>query len=279
MIAPAAPGGDGEATDVEAAHRHLEAVALLADAVGGRDLDVLEDQRPGVARAQAELVVVAGGAEASAALPLQQERADAVVGLLAVGVGEDQEAVGVVAEADPGLLAVQDVDVALAAGGAAHRRHVAAGVGLGQPEGAHLRPLGQGSQQALLLLLAAPLVDARAAEPVVHRGRRADRGVDVLQLLHHQAQRQVVHARPAVPLGHRDARQPQPGQLGEGVGVVALEPVVLLDDLGELGAHEAASGLDQQLLLGGKRQVKHAAAIQTQAEPPARPAAGAARWS
>jgi len=105
------------------------------------------------------------------------------------------------------------------------------------------------------LLLAAPLVDAGAAEPVVDRGGGAKRGVDVLELLHHQAEGEVVHASTPVLLGDRDPGQPEPGQLGEGGGVVTLELVVLPDDLRELGADEAASGLHQHLLFRGQRQV------------------------
>ena len=56
-MTPQRARGDGEAALVEAVHGDLEALALLADEVLGRHLDVLEEELAGRARPDAELVL------------------------------------------------------------------------------------------------------------------------------------------------------------------------------------------------------------------------------
>ena len=53
----AAARGDREAPVVERVHRDLESLALLAEPVLGRHLDVLEEELAGRARPDAELVL------------------------------------------------------------------------------------------------------------------------------------------------------------------------------------------------------------------------------
>ena len=72
---------------------------------------------------------------------LEHEGADSLVRRRRVGLREDELVVGDRRVRDPVLLAVQDVDVALAARGRPHRGDVGAGARLGQPEAGELLAL------------------------------------------------------------------------------------------------------------------------------------------
>ena len=117
--------GDREAAVVERVHRDLEALALLADQVLGRHLDVLEEELARRARPDPELVLLVARREARHPL-LEHERADALVRRGRIGLREDERVVGDGRVRDPVLLAVQDVRVALAPRGRAHRGDVRA---------------------------------------------------------------------------------------------------------------------------------------------------------
>ena len=88
-----------------------------------------------------------------------QEGGDAL-GARAAGAGEDDVEVGDAAVGDPGLVAVEDVAVAVAGGGEVHGGHVGARRGLGQREG------GDGSARRGL---------GQQAAPSARRCRRARR--------------------------------------------------------------------------------------------------------
>src|ERR687888_1594955 len=110
---------DREAALVEPVHRDLEALSLLADQVLGRELDVLEEELAGRAGPDAELVLRVRRREAGRAL-LDDEGGDALVLRGRVRLREDERVVGDRGVRDPVLLAVQDVDGALAARGRLH---------------------------------------------------------------------------------------------------------------------------------------------------------------
>ena len=121
-------GSDGEPPLIDGAHRDQEALAFLADAVLLGDPDVIEVDEPGVAGADAELAVERAGGKPVHA-PFDDERGHALVPLLAVDRGEDQEVVGEVRQADPDLLPVEAICVAVATCG----RPEVARVGPGRP--------------------------------------------------------------------------------------------------------------------------------------------------
>ena len=80
-----------------------------------------------------------------------------------IGLGEDELMVCDGCVRDPVLLAVEDVVVAFAPRGGAHRGDVGSGGGLGQPEAGELLATSLRHEVALLLLLAAVLEQARAS--------------------------------------------------------------------------------------------------------------------
>ena len=106
------------------------------------------------------------------------EAADPVVRPL----GPDDRDVGERAVGDPHLAAVEHPVVAVAPGPGAHRRRVAAGVGLGQAEAADRLAGGHPRQPLLLVLLAAPAVDRVHRQRALHGHEAAQPGVDGLEL-------------------------------------------------------------------------------------------------
>src|SRR5690606_7598525 len=85
---------------------------------------------------------------------LDDEGGDALVPGGLVDGGEDQEVVGCIGQADPDLGAVEQVAVAVAAGGGRQVGGIRADAGLGEAEGGQLLAARLGHQVLLLLLLA-----------------------------------------------------------------------------------------------------------------------------
>ena len=92
-------------------------------------LDVVEHQLAGVAATHAELVELLRDREALHAF-FDQERGDAAGAEFRLGLGVDDQRVGVRAVGDPELAAVEQVVAALVLGLELHRDHVAAGARL-----------------------------------------------------------------------------------------------------------------------------------------------------
>src|SRR5262249_41591817 len=148
---------DADAPFVQCLDRDLVALADFAEDVAARDAALLEDQLARAAGANPELVLLLADAEAVEAA-LDEERGDAAVARLGIGVGKDDEKAGLVAVGDPELAAGQGEPVITAGTFRRARRHrerVASRTGLRQRVGAdggrrHLR------QVAALELVAAP---------------------------------------------------------------------------------------------------------------------------
>src|SRR5206468_9078976 len=101
-------------------------------------------------------------------------------------------------------------------------------------------------------------VEAHANESGVAREHRAVDGVDVLELLAHESQREVVHPVPAAALRKADAGKAEGRELGEDLGVVAAGAIVGRDVRRELLRAEVADGVDQLLLVRSEPQLQHA---------------------
>ena len=136
--------------------------------VGGRHLDIVEEQFRRVLRLQAELLQVAAAAEALGLGGLDDDQRDAARLLLRVGLGDDDDKIGMLAVGDEGLLAVDDILVAGHPRGRAHGLEVGAGARLGHGDGAdqfagrHLR------QPAAFLLFRAVGQDILGDDAAVH---------------------------------------------------------------------------------------------------------------
>ena len=214
---PDAPGracGDGVPGVVQRRHGDLEAFAFLAEAVFHRNWRVVEGNPAGVAGVHAQLAVDGAGGYAGEA-PLDDERRDAPMPFLRVGLGEDQEVVGHVRQGDPHLLAVEDVDVPLTAGPGAHPGHVGARARLGEAVARDFFAFGLGDEVLLLLFLGAPLQERQAVQRHVHGDGLPDGRVGPLQFLGDDAQGDVVHSGTAVADRNTNAQDAEFGHLGQ----------------------------------------------------------------
>ena len=172
-----------------------------------------------------------------------------------VGLREDELVIRDRRVRDPVLLAVEDVGVALAACGCAHRGHVRAGARLRQAEAGELLAARLRHQVALFLLLGAVAQQRRRVQPDVDRDKRAERRLAALDLLAGERLRDVVEPRAAVLLRDDDPEDPE---LGHPLDRAHVEPVrdVVLDRDGEHAlVHEGADGLLDQPLLVGELEV------------------------
>ena len=171
-----------------------------------------------------------------------------------VGLREDERVVGDGRVRDPVLLAVQDVDVALAARGRPHRRDVRAGGRLGQPEAGELLALACGASYCCFCS-SRPVAEQRErVEPDVDGDQRPERRLAALDLLAGERLRDEVEAGAAVLLGNDDAEQPQLGHALDHAHVELVVDVVLDRVRQHALVHERAHRLLDQALLVGQRR-------------------------
>ena len=253
--------GHAEAARVQRGHRHLEALADLAEQRVVGHLDAVEEQLRGVRGAQAELAVDRGRGEALG-VGGHQEGGQPPVPWLGVGLGEDQRDLGVVAHRDPLLLAVDaPAAVDLARRGSsrlAASEPVSGSVSPKQPSASpeHSR----GSQRP-----SAPRCpSARSTSPRARSAPRppcAREESRAAHLLDDQAVGAVVDPAPAVLLGDDRAEEAHLGHLGHQLEVEALVAVVLPRARGDLVVGELASGLMHQPLLVRELEADHGLGI------------------
>ncbi len=130
-----------------------------------------------------------------------------------IGLGIDDEHVGIGTIGDPHLRAVEHVAVTLLLRPQLHRHDVRAGAGLGHGERADMLAADQLRQVAPLLGLRAVLADLVDAEIGMGAVGQADRGRGARDFLHRDAVLEIAEARPAIVLLHRDAEQAEPAHL------------------------------------------------------------------
>src|SRR6266545_78829 len=131
----------------------------------------------------------------------------------------DEEVVGDVRQADPDLLAVEDVAVAAPSGRRLECAGVRAHPGLGEPERGELFAPRLGHEVALALVLAPPLEEGEGIEADVDALHDAESRVRPLELLAQDGEADVVHAGAAVAVGNRGAQEAQLAHPGEDLAV------------------------------------------------------------
>ena len=183
--------------------------------------------------------------------------------LRAIQRGEDEEVIGDIGQADPDLLAVEDVQIAVAAG----RRSEVAGIRpdarLREPECRKLLALCTGDEPALLLLLGHLVHEGHRVEPDMDALDDAECGVGLLELLADHRERDVVH--PATtPAGvHRRAREALLAHPGEDLAVDLALRIPLADVRVDLRLAELPNGLLHKPVLIGRPKVDHAPILGT----------------
>src|SRR5262250_1527712 len=242
--------------DVERAHRDLESLALLTQALLDRHGAVREVERHGGRAADAHLLLFLADREAGRA-PLDEERRDAPGALARIDRGEDGDHVGVIAVRAPLLRSVQDVVIALVHRRGPEARRVRAGSRLGQRVGGHELAGGEPRQVLLLLLLGAGQEDRQPAERMSAEVRRRT-GARPAELLGHQRQREAAHVRAAVLLGHPDAEEAGLDERPHRLGRIALRLVVMRRVRRDPVARDLAGQIaDHPLLFGEIEHVVH----------------------
>ena len=232
----------------EAGEGRAEPLSFGEHAVLG-DAGVLEDELAGDGGAEAHLVLDLVGGEAGGVGGHEEAADDTVVVL-----GPDEGDVGDAAVADPHLDAVEDVEVAVGAGGGLHGAGIGAAVVLGEAEATDDLAGGHLGEVAPLLLLGAVAVDGVHDQGALDAGEAAEAGVDALKLVHHQAVGDVVEAGGAVLGGQRRSEQADGAELpGEVTGGLAGLPP--LADVGRGLVVEEVAGRRLHLLLLGREQV------------------------
>src|SRR4029453_11094951 len=199
-------GTHGRARAVEGAERDLEALPFLAQAVLDGNLAVVQMERDGWTAADAHLPLELADGE-SGERGLDQKGGDAAPAAAAVDGGEERDDFRLAPVADPELLAVQHVAVALADGPRRDRGGVGAGARLRDRERRGDLPRRQARQVAALLLLVPGRHDrpaARVLDEVDDGGGRARPG----DLLDRDAEREDTQRAAAVRLRNVEPHQP-----------------------------------------------------------------------
>ncbi len=157
---------DGVAALVERKHRDLEPLALAADEILRRHLDVLHLEEPGVAGEDAPLLRQRSARE-SLERALDDERAHpgrvALLLLLQIAPRKHEEVVGNVGQGDPHLLASEQIAIAFLDGDSLNAARIAARRRLRQPISRDLLALCLRNEIALLLILGAPREQRQAS--------------------------------------------------------------------------------------------------------------------
>ena len=189
--------GDGDAAAVEHAHGVDESVAFFAQQIFGGNHAVFEDQFRGVAGAQAQLVFFFAGTE-SLGVFLHDEGGEPVRVGGAIGYGDHDDHIGIVAVGAESLGAVQHPVVALAHGGHAGAAGVGSGRRFGQAPGADEFAGGQLADVFLFLRFVAGEENVVGAERGVRGDDDADRAIHAREFLDGGDVFDVAHAGAAV---------------------------------------------------------------------------------
>ena len=183
-------------------------------------------------------------------LALDDERRDAAVLRVGIGLREDERVVGDAGVGDPVLLAVEDVGVALAAGVREHPGDVRAGGGLGEPEAGELVAARLRGEVALLLLLVGVAEKRQRVEADVDRDERPEGRLAALDLLADERLGNEVEPGAAVFLRDDDAEQAELGHARDRLHVEVVVDVVLDRVRKHALVHELADGRLHLSLLG-----------------------------
>ena len=148
-----------------------------------------------------------------------------------IGLGDDDDQIGVLAVGDEGLGAVEHVAVAGFLGRGAHALQVGAGAGLGHGDGADHFAGGELGQPALLLLLGAVMQDVGRDDAGMQRRAEGVEAGEREFAVDHRLMREAA-AGAAVFLRHRGAQQAGLAGLGPDLALVhaGLVPAVEMGD-------------------------------------------------
>ena len=197
-----------------------------------------------MAAAHAELVELLRHRKAPEGL-LDQEGGDAAGPRGRIGLGIDDQDIGVGSVGDPHLAAVEPIVVAAQLGAQRHRHHIGAGARLGHGQRADVLATDQPGQILAALGLAAIAHDLVHAQVGVRPVGQAHRGRPPGDLLHGHDVREIAHLGAAVLLGHGHAEHAEIPELAPEVHRELVLAVDLRGPRGDLGRGELLQGLAQ----------------------------------
>ncbi len=134
--------------------------------------------------------------------------------LVRVGARQQRHQVRAGGVRDPGLVAVDAVDLAVAFRAGAQRGEVGAGLRLGEDRGRNDLAGGDPGQIVRLLILGAGEADELAGD-LSPRPQRADPDIAARELFGDDAHRRLAEAEAAVALRHRHAEDAEPGEVAD----------------------------------------------------------------
>ena len=251
----------GVASVVESRHGDFEALALLADAVFKRHAHILEGDPAGRTGAHTQFAMQVAARHAGA-VQVNQEGGQALRGFGSrrIAAGRHQGVISQPGQRNPHLFTVQDVGIAIPAGGGLHGGHVRAHAGFGERTAADFGSAGDGRQQTPLLLLGAPLEEGHPTQPGMDGHCHAQDAIDRFEFLAGQAKREIVQALAAVTGRKADAEDAQFTHTFEHEGNRLLLAVVFLDDRGDFLLGEIAHHFLRHFVFGREGEV-HAGII------------------
>ena len=244
---------DQDALGVHAVQDVFEAPALLADAIGDRHRQRVDEQLVGIDRAAAHLGDFAHVDVAAVEVGVEQAQAFGAARdvIKRRGARQDQHLARDLRGRNPDFLPGQQIVVALAHRLGLELERVEADVRLGDRKAGLVLARDQRRQHALLLLVAAEHHDRIEPEDIhVQRRRAGQAGAGFRDRLHHQ--RGLGDAEAGTAVGLRDA-DAEPAVVGEGaVKIVRKAAVAILGEPVVVGKSraDASDRLADRLLLG-----------------------------
>ncbi len=227
-------------------HQLVEALPFFgAEQARCRQLHVLEEQFGGVGGIHAELLELAAAPEALRIVGLDHEQRDALGAGLRIGLGDDDDQIGVLAVGDEGLGAVEHVAVAGFLRRRAHALQIGAGAGLGHGDGADHLAGRELRQPALLLIFGAVVKNVGRDDPGMQRRAEGIETGERKFAIDHRLMREA-SARAAIFLRHRCAEQAGRAGLGPDIAIVHAGFVPAVEMGNELVGDEAPRLLFEQ---------------------------------
>ena len=248
-------GGDADAAAVERGESDFVAFTFVADAIGGGDFAIGEDQFAAGRGANAEFLFFLADLEAGRAF-FHDQRGDPFFALFRMRVDVDDGGIGGAAVGNPGFSAVEDVFVAAKDGFSLKGGGVGAGLGFGEGVAADFFAAREGEKEFLLLLGRPEAMNGVAVERILDGENHAGRCAAARDFFDGDAVSDVIEAGAAFGFGESNAGEAEFGGFGEKSAGEVTGFVEFLGERADFGPGEVANGFLQQRLFFGEGKIQ-----------------------